>query len=124
MHGLHGPLSGSLAVRVRGQVQGVGFRPFVWQLATRMGLRGEVLNDPEGVLIHVAGEALPAFLAALREEAPPLARVDAIETAPHRFDAEPEGFVIAPSRGVGAETRVTPDAATCPACAVEIRDPA
>ncbi|MBW6496688.1 MAG: acylphosphatase, partial [Burkholderiaceae bacterium] len=39
-------------IRVRGQVQGVGFRPFVWQLAHEMGIAGVVLNDPEGVLIH------------------------------------------------------------------------
>ena len=45
-------------IRVRGQVQGVGFRPFIWQLAQRFELRGEVLNDPEGVLIHVSGAGL------------------------------------------------------------------
>ena len=112
------------AIRVRGQVQGVGFRPFVWQLARRFGLAGEVVNDPEGVLVLVAGEALDAFAAALAAEAPLLARVDAVESAEHVFDGVPEGFVIAPSRGRGAETRVTPDAATCPACVAEIRDPA
>jgi hydrogenase maturation factor HypF (carbamoyltransferase family) len=50
-----------------------------------MGLRGAVLNDAEGVLILVAGEGLEAFAAALAAEAPPLARVDAVEPAPHRF---------------------------------------
>ena len=110
-------------IRVRGQVQGVGFRPFVWQLAHRMGIAGEVLNDPEGVLILACGPALDAFEAALRHEAPPLARVEAVESTAHRFAVAPAGFVIAASQGVGAETRVTPDAATCPACAAEIRDP-
>jgi hydrogenase maturation protein HypF len=110
-------------IRVRGQVQGVGFRPFVWQLARRMGVTGEVLNDPEGVLIHAAGDDLDAFEAALAAEAPPLARVDAVESAAFTFAAAPEGFEIAASRGQGAETRVTPDAATCAACAAEIRDP-
>jgi hydrogenase maturation protein HypF len=109
---------------VRGQVQGVGFRPFVWQLAERMGIAGEVLNDPEGVLIFAAGDALDGFEAALGAEAPPLARVDAVESAAHRFEAAPAGFRIVTSQGAGAETRVTPDAATCPACAAEIRDPA
>ncbi len=112
-----------LAIRVRGQVQGVGFRPFVWQAARARGIRGEVLNDPEGVLIHAAGAALADFVAALRTEAPPLARVDTVETAPWTFDADPADFVIAPSRGQGAETRVAPDAATCPDCAAEIRAP-
>ena len=108
-------------IRVRGQVQGVGFRPFVWQLARRMGLRGEVLNDAEGVLIHVAGPELDAFEAALVAEAPPLAVVDAVESAPAVI-GDREDFVIGASGGPGAETRVTPDAATCAACAREIRE--
>lgn len=110
-------------VRVRGQVQGVGFRPFVWQLARRMGLSGEVLNDPEGVLIRVIVPDPSAFCAALRDDAPPLAKVDAVEVSDWRFETAPEGFVIAASQGTGAETRVTPDAATCPDCLAELRDP-
>lgn len=109
------------AIRVRGQVQGVGFRPFVWQLAHEMGIAGEVLNDPEGVLIHAAGVRLAEFAGAISARAPALARVDAVERGAYLFAVAPEGFVIARSRGVGAETRVTPDAATCPACADEIR---
>ncbi|MEM1129140.1 MAG: carbamoyltransferase HypF [Pseudomonadota bacterium] len=110
-------------IRVRGQVQGVGFRPFVWQLAQRLGIEGEVLNDPEGVLIHARGAALEAFCTALATEAPPLARVDAVEVAEFDFAAPPEGFEIAASQGVGAETRVTPDAATCPDCLADIFGP-
>ena len=109
------------AVRVRGQVQGVGFRPFVWQLATRLGLSGDVANDAEGVLIRIAADSLEPFLLALRTEAPPLSRIDAIEVAP--LDGRlADGFVIARSGRSGAETRVTPDAATCAACLAEIRD--
>ncbi|MBA3911406.1 MAG: carbamoyltransferase HypF [Rhodobacter sp.] len=110
-------------IRVRGQVQGVGFRPFVWQLATRMGLSGDVLNDGEGVLIRVAGADLDSFEAALRHEAPPLARVDAVESVSHRFATAPQGFVITASRGGAAQTGVVPDAATCPDCLAEILDP-
>ena len=110
-------------IRVRGQVQGVGFRPFVWQLATRMGLSGDVLNDVDGVLIRVAGVDLDAFEAALRDEAPPLARIDAVETVPHRFASPPRGFVIAVSEGRGARTGVVPDAATCQDCVAEVFDP-
>lgn len=107
-------------IRVRGQVQGVGFRPFIWQLAREFRLRGRVLNDPEGVLIEAAGDGLEAFAAAIPLRAPRLARVDRIEVS--RFDgALPDGFEIAASAGAGAETRVTPDAATCPDCAAEIR---
>ncbi|WP_246100191.1 carbamoyltransferase HypF [Cereibacter sediminicola] len=108
-----------LEIRVRGQVQGVGFRPFVWQLARGMGLAGEVLNDGEGVLIRVAGGDLAAFVAALRDKAPPLARVDRVEVAPCRVEAS--GFVIASSGKGAVATRVTPDAATCGACLEEMR---
>ena len=113
-----------LRIRVRGQVQGVGFRPFVWQIAREAGGKGEVLNDPEGVLIHIRLADPDGFVAALGDRAPPLARIDAVEVSDHRFAIEPLDFVIAASRGRGAETRVTPDAATCPACAAEIRNPA
>ncbi|CAN1531125.1 HypF Hydrogenase maturation factor [Paracoccaceae bacterium] len=107
-------------IRVRGQVQGVGFRPFVWQLAQEFGLRGTVWNDTEGVGIEVAGGDIAGFAAALSGRAPPLARVDAVEVTEAQLDL-PGGFKITASRGKGAETRVTPDAATCPACADEIR---
>ncbi|WP_437197349.1 carbamoyltransferase HypF [Roseovarius sp. MS2] len=109
-------------IRVRGQVQGVGFRPYIWQLARQMGLRGRVFNDPEGVLIEAAGEGLTAFVAAIPARAPVLARVDAVLHEVAVFDL-PDGFEIAPSRGVGAETRVTPDAATCPDCVAEVFAP-
>ena len=109
-------------IRVRGQVQGVGFRPYIWQLARQMGLRGRVFNDPEGVLIEAAGAQLAAFVAAIPARAPVLARVDAVLHEVAVFDL-PEGFEIAPSRGVGAETRVTPDAATCPDCVAEVFAP-
>lgn len=110
-----------LRIRVRGQVQGVGFRPFIWQLARRFGVTGEVLNDPEGVLIYARGADLDTFVAAITSDAPPLARVDAVETAPHVFDEAPATFEITASQGSGAETRVTPDAATCPDCLADIR---
>lgn len=113
----------AVLIRVRGQVQGVGFRPFVWQLARRMDVRGEVLNDPEGVLIRALCDDPAAFCDALRSEAPPLSRIDAIESTDWMFDAMPEDFTIAASEGEGAETRVTPDAATCADCLAEIRDP-
>ncbi len=111
-------------IRVRGQVQGVGYRPFVWALANRLGISGEVLNDAEGVLILAHGGDLDAFEQALAAEAPPLAEVQAVESAPHLFDHAPQGFRIAASAGGAADTGVTPDAATCPACLDEIRDPA
>ena len=111
----------AVRIRVRGQVQGVGFRPFVWQLAHEMGILGDVRNDAEGVLIHAWGAQVDAFVHALQTRHPKLARVDAVEVVAHAFAVPPTDFDIAASGAPGAETRVTPDAATCPACLAEIR---
>ncbi len=110
-------------IRVRGQVQGVGFRPFVWRLAARHEIRGEVSNDAEGVLIHAEGAALDVFLAALRDEAPPLARVDAVECEPVEPHLGLSGFSIRETHAGAVRTHVTPDAVVCPACSAEILDP-
>ena len=107
-------------IRVKGQVQGVGFRPFVWQMAQRHQIVGHVLNDPEGVLIFAAGAELDPFMQALSAEAPPLAQVEDVQSTPHEFGSAPVEFKIALSQGQGAETRVTPDAATCKACIADI----
>jgi len=112
-----------LQIRVRGAVQGVGFRPFVYGLAHRYALGGFVANDAEGVLIEVEGARLPEFLAALEAETPPLARLEAIEAEP----ASPRGeraFAIAESRGGRIATGIAADAATCEACLDELFDPA
>lgn len=112
-------------IRVRGIVQGVGFRPFVWQLAQRHGLQGRVWNDAEGVLIEAwgAADALERFRHDLRREAPPLARLEAIETRPLAAQSAPTGFHIADSRQGRVATGISPDAASCPQCLAEIRDP-
>lgn len=109
-----------LRLRVRGVVQGVGFRPFAFGLARRYGLSGFVLNDSEGVLIEVEGGPVEDFRVALRAEAPVLARIDAVEAEerPLGHDAD---FVIAESRGGKAATRIGADAATCPECLRELR---
>jgi hydrogenase maturation protein HypF len=111
-------------IRVRGRVQGVGFRPMVWRYARELGLCGEVFNDPEGVLIRVAGsdEAAAALIARIRSEPPPLARIEHIES--RRIAAAPASrFEIAETVGGTARTEVTPDAGICPSCAQEILDP-
>ncbi len=114
----------AMEIRVRGRVQGVGFRPTVWRIARELGLSGEVLNDSEGVLARVGGSerAIADFLTRLQNEPPPLARIDRIETRP--FDGElPGAFRIAESLPGAVHTQVTPDAAICRACADEILDP-
>ncbi len=114
----------STEIRVRGRVQGVGFRPTVWRLAREFGLSGEVLNDAEGVLVRVGGSqsAIAAFIERMERDPPPLSRIDGIETRHFAGDL-PGEFRIAESVGGGAHTQVTPDAAICRACAAEITDP-
>ena len=114
-------------VRVGGQVQGVGFRPFVYGLAVELGLAGWVLNDSAGVDLEVQGDplAIAEFVRRLSAEAPPLARVDSVETTerpPEPPGVEP-AFRIAPSRAGAIRTGITPDAAVCPACLEELFDP-
>ena len=107
-------------IRIRGRVQGVGFRPHVWRLARRLELRGDVRNDAEGVLIRVVGADVNAFLSALALDPPPLARVDDIEVGTLEADW-PDDFTIAESGVPGADTGVPPDAATCSDCLTDIR---
>jgi hydrogenase maturation protein HypF len=113
-------------IRVRGQVQGVGFRPFVFRLAGELGLSGWVRNDGEGVEIEVQGRegAVSRLLARLESDAPGPARIDSLEAQPQPA-VEPSGeFVIQPSRGGPVATAVTPDVAVCPECLAELFDPA
>ncbi|BBL60178.1 carbamoyltransferase HypF [Methylomonas koyamae] len=113
-----------LAIRARGVVQGVGFRPTIWHLARRFGLTGEVWNDGEGVMIHAFGnaEALQAFVAQIPRELPPLAKLDALECA-ELAEADHAEFRIVASRRDGIATPIAADAATCPDCLAEIADP-
>jgi hydrogenase maturation protein HypF len=112
-------------IRIRGQVQGVGFRPTVWRLADECGLSGQVLNDGEGVLIRAWGDSksLNTFLLRLRKEAPRLARIDSIDRTAIRGQIPPDDFHIIESLKSPVQTGVLPDAATCPACLEELTDP-
>ena len=118
-------LTTAMEIRVRGLVQGVGFRPTVWRVATRLGFAGEVCNDAEGVLIRLAGDAGMAerLVAHLMVECPPLARIESVDMRPAVLLKGFDGFHIAASGAGKMKTQVAPDAATCPACLAEIRDP-
>ncbi|MEU7898103.1 carbamoyltransferase HypF [Nonomuraea sp. NPDC049152] len=114
------------AVLVEGIVQGVGFRPFVYGLATGLGLDGLVGNDERGVFIEVEGAhaSVEEFLEALRTSPPPLALVERISSGlvPATGQA---GFVIASSATGGRRSvLVSPDVATCADCLREMGDPA
>ena len=117
-------------ILVEGVVQGVGFRPFVWRLATELSLAGRVRNAAGRVEIVAAGEphALDAFVSRLRSDAPPRARVDAVRsTAVAAGEAGdlPRPFAIDESVSAASSERLfPPDIATCDDCLDEMRDPA
>jgi hydrogenase maturation protein HypF len=114
----------AVRIRVSGVVQGVGFRPFVWRHARNLGIVGWVRNDSAGVEIHAEGTAavLHQLQGCLHEEAPPLARIDAITAQ----QATPVGLmefsIIASSTGKLA-TAIGHDTAPCPACLAELFAP-
>jgi hydrogenase maturation protein HypF len=111
-------------IRVRGLVQGVGFRPTVWLLARRHGLRGWVANDGDGVIIRLRGSAktIERLIVSLADEAPPLARIDRIERTACPLSSDDAAFRIIGSIPTRARTGVVPDAATCPQCRAEVFD--
>ncbi|MHB1476194.1 MAG: carbamoyltransferase HypF [Coriobacteriia bacterium] len=115
----------AVSLHVTGVVQGVGFRPFVYTLAARLGVRGWVKNTSDGVFAHAEGEseAVAAFVRGIADEAPPMAVVTSVEAVDVPAEGH-EDFVIVESEAIeGAMTLVSPDIATCDACAAELRDP-
>jgi hydrogenase maturation protein HypF len=112
-------------LRVRGIVQGVGFRPAVYRLARAQGLSGWVRNDADGVWIEVEGpeDTVQGFPALLRQEAPPLSRIDRIDVSP-MTPVHVSGFSILTSGSAReGEAAIPPDVATCEACLRELADP-
>jgi len=113
--------------RIRGRVQGVGFRPFVYRLANQLNLTGAVWNDPDGVIIEAQGPAaqLAAFVHKLCTQAPAASRVRQIIEEPASVRADEHDFQIRKStQAASATAEVTADLAICQDCAAEIRDPA
>jgi hydrogenase maturation protein HypF len=113
-------------IRIRGIVQGVGFRPAVWKLAQRFQLYGTVSNDGDGVLIEVQGKlaTIDAFIKAVGDEKPALSRIDRIERKLLESPSCPAtSFKIIESNHSDANTGITADAATCQDCLLDIFDP-
>ncbi|MBI5894305.1 MAG: carbamoyltransferase HypF [Deltaproteobacteria bacterium] len=111
-------------IHIKGMVQGIGFRPFVYNLAKTLDLNGYVLNDSIGVLIDVEGERTKEFLQKLKSNAPTLARIDdiIIEELPQSYIYK--GFEIKKSiSATGGFSPVQPDIAACPDCLKELNDP-
>ena len=119
------PDKSRLKLRIRGAVQGVGFRPFVFRLASELQLQGWVTNSNEGVLIEVEGETerLRSFLLRIESEKPPRSFIQSLESS----WLDPQGyseFSIKPSESGGSKTAlVLPDIATCPDCLRDIMEP-
>ncbi len=113
-------------LHLTGQVQGVGFRPFVWQLARSMKLNGSVSNGADGVHIYINTDSTRAqvFSSRVQAEAPVIARIQSVQLS----EVEPihfTGFSIIESHSMGlVSLQLTPDLALCDACRNEINDPA
>ena len=113
-------------IRITGTVQGVGFRPAVYRIATELGLRGHVCNDGQGVLICLAGGRLRLnlFVARLLAECPHLAKIDCIKRQPIGIETvQSLTFRITPSQSTAISTEIPIDAATCPKCRADSVNP-
>ncbi len=111
-------------IQIRGLVQGVGFRPYVWRIAHELGLSGRVYNDATGVKVELCADAAARdrFIERLRSELPPLARIDQISHQCVDLQAS-DGFEIVQTQQGEVSTGCAPDAATCPQCRSELFDP-
>ncbi len=113
-------------IRVRGIVQGVGFRPFVWKTASALGLGGFVRNDSEGVLIEAEGlkEKVEDLLDSIRRNGPPAARVEGVDVSLIPAAGETAFRIEESEAGESPATLISPDMAMCSDCRREMLDPA
>jgi hydrogenase maturation protein HypF len=123
---MRAPLQERWEVSVRGIVQGVGFRPFVYALARRYGLAGLVRNDAEGVHVEVEGDAesLDLFVRGIEGEAPPLSVVETVSWRPLVALGERDFRIEESREGVRRRALISPDVASCEDCLREVFDPA
>ncbi|MCX8069676.1 MAG: acylphosphatase, partial [Thermodesulfovibrionales bacterium] len=110
-----------LFIKVRGIVQGVGFRPFIFNLAERFNLKGSVKNTSQGVEIDIEGNEVDTFVELLKKESPPLSMIDKIETCqlPIQYFKE---FRILESDSTSGFTLISPDISICADCLRELLD--
>jgi hydrogenase maturation protein HypF len=112
-------------IRVEGIVQGVGFRPFLYSLATRLCLGGQARNDAHGVFVEVEGDPdhIQAFLQELRLQAPPLAIIERIEDERVEATGDVDFVIVQSQPGGERQALISPDTATCADCLRELLDP-
>lgn len=111
----------TLNVTIKGLVQGVGFRPFIFNLAQELAVKGFITNTSDGVIMAVEGDSLDLFLDRVRSDAPPLARIMSIDISPMKFSGFPD-FSIRESSGAGGFTLLSPDISVCNDCLDELLD--
>jgi len=115
----------TVEIEVRGIVQGVGFRPFIYRIASNLKLSGNIANTPSGVNIRVTGrtEDIACFIRKTEREAPPLARIWSLESRQVPLEGQADSVRIRASSRYGrVRTQISPDMATCRDCAAEIMD--
>jgi hydrogenase maturation protein HypF len=120
-----GSRAGALRIAVKGIVQGVGFRPTVYRLAHEHHVSGWIRNTSWGVEIQAEGRdgELDAFCQALSDQAPPLAQVESVDSAPAVAEGHTQFLILQSKAQQGAYQLVSPDVATCPDCLRELLDP-
>jgi hydrogenase maturation protein HypF len=120
------PMASACSIRVRGVVQGVGFRPFVYRLACQKGLNGWVLNGEDGVEIYLEGDEsrLEAFARDLKTQAPPAASIAEVEVQSAEAAGLKEFTIRESQRRHRPTVRISPDLPVCTECLKELFDPA
>lgn len=117
-------LKNGVEILVRGTVQGVGFRPFVFKLASHFCISGNVINTSDGVLIQAIGSEIFSFIEALKSEAPPLARITEFTYKPRDEVLQDDSFTILSSLTTeSARANIPPDISLCSDCFDELNDP-
>lgn len=112
-----------LQLKIFGQVQGVGFRPYVYRLATALNLSGFIKNDPYGVYIEIQGTECSRFLSALTKDLPPLARIDSIIQKEVALKKSKAPFAIRHSESGTVCSKIPADTTTCDECLHDLFDP-
>jgi hydrogenase maturation protein HypF len=112
-------------IEVSGIVQGVGFRPYIYRLATARQLAGNIINTSSGVMIEIQGphQVVEDFVMSLPKEAPPLARITGLTVLDVPCNGDREFRILASRRGEAVHTLISPDVAICEDCLHELFDP-